>query len=224
MQILLPGLCGAAIGWALKVLCDRLEGLLLRRRGLSFEQSPAESAALTAAMAVFGAAIAILVPFSAETLYMFLLLAAAELTAATDTRYRIIPNDVILALFIVRLGFGLPSLFGAKGLPVFHWQWSLVGMAVCFIIFLLPALQKKNVGAGDLKLAAAMGFCLELKGGLFAIVLMGLFVLGYTLMQRRVPALKFMKSLVPMGPFLSAGMVAVLLLQKIELFAAILSM
>ncbi len=82
-------------------------------------------------------------------------------------------------------------------------------MAVCFIIFLLPAALKKQVGAGDIKLAAALGFCAGIPGCLYAIALMGVLIMLYIMLARREPLLLMIKKLVPMGPFMAAALIAV---------------
>ena len=56
------------------------------------------------------------------------------------------------------------------------------------------------------KLAAAMGFLLGFGNALLAIVVMGVLMLGYSMAQRKMPLLTFLKTDIPMGPFISAGM------------------
>jgi len=81
--------------------------------------------------------------------------------------------------------------------------------SVCFVIFFLPSLFGKQVGAGDVKLAAAMGFALGLTGSLYAIACMGALVLLYTFLDNRLPLAERLKSMIPMGPFLALGLVVV---------------
>ena len=98
------------------------------------------------------------------------------------------------------------ALLHIPGAPTFRVLSSLIGMVFCLLVFSAPGLMGKRVGAGDIKLAAAMGFLLELQTTLIAIVVMGVLMLGYSVFQRKMPLLVFLKTDIPMGPFLAAGM------------------
>jgi prepilin signal peptidase PulO-like enzyme (type II secretory pathway) len=65
------------------------------------------------------------------------------------------------------------------------------------------------VGAGDVKLAAALGFCVGIPGCLYAIALMGLLVFLCIMLTGRETFLMMIKRLVPMGPFMAAALIAV---------------
>lgn len=207
MALVLKLVLGMAAGAGCKFICDAIEKRLLKARNLEYSQSSKENVLLLTVSALTGLLIMLLTPLSANTLYLFIVFMIAELTAVIDIHYRIIPNDLILALIIVRIVFAVPFLFGVPGFPEFKIWQSLLGLVVCFIIFSLPAAMSKKVGAGDIKLAAAMGFCLGLYLSLAAIVMMGLFVLAYSLVQNRMPTLSFFKSMIPMGPFISLGLI-----------------
>lgn len=209
--IILSGICAAlSFKEAERALVKRDKDLSATKR---------EKALLVIFSAIAGAAIMYLVPVSAETIYLFILLFVGEAIAITDIKERIIPNELTLSVIAVTLVFGIPGLFGAKGFPSFSLKYSLLGFAACMVIFLLPSLFKKNVGAGDVKLAAAMGFCLGFWNSMLGIVLMGILVLVYTFMQKELPMLSFVKSFIPMGPFLSCSMVTVLLCSRLPMFA-----
>lgn len=60
-----------------------------------------------------------------------------------------------------------------------------------------------------MKLAGAMGFCAGLMGSLYAVVIMGMLILAFTLVERRTPFVLAVKSFVPMGPFIAAALMAV---------------
>lgn len=202
---------GAAAGLLCSLAGYGLALYLLTRREKTLEQSSGERAAISAVMAAAGACVTVVVPFSAETVYLFLLMILSEAVTITDVHERIIPNDIVLAILVLTLAFGLPSLLGAKGFPEFRIGSSLLGLAVCFVTFSLPAAFSGKVGAGDVKLAAAAGFCLGIRYSLLCIVLMGLLVICYLFAQKRIPAAAALKSMIPMGPFLAASMLAVLI-------------
>ena len=77
---------------------------------------------------------------------------------------------------------------------------------------MIPAFLSKQVGAGDIKLAATVGFVLGLMGCMVTIVLMGILVIIYVILQKQMPILVIVKTMIPMGPFLAVSMMVVLLL------------
>jgi len=123
-----------------------------------------------------------------------------------DAKHRVIPNELVLSILI------LSAVFGFTGAIAFNVWQSLLGLAVCFIIFLVPSFFGKQVGAGDIKLAAAMGFALGLVGGLYAVAAMGALVLLYVLLERDVPLIQRFKTMIPMGPFLALALIVMSIL------------
>jgi len=122
------------------------------------------------------------------------------LIAATDSAVKKIPNELLLLLILSRLCFIL--LAGG------HWNWrsSLVGCGMALVLFLLPSLLHINIGMGDIKYAAVLGFLYGTTCFLQIILIMsfsmGLYAIG--LYARNTGTLK---SAVPVGPFLSLGTV-----------------
>lgn len=205
MKSLLPVLYGAAIGAALAVPVRLLCALLLKMRGLPMNMSKKHFIFLICGLAAAGGAIGWRAGVSFSGLYMILILVAAACAFYIDAIHRIIPNELVLAILALTAVFGLTG-----AIPFQIWQ-SLLGLVVCFVIFFLPGLFGKNIGAGDVKFAAAMGFALGLTGSLYAIVCMGVLVLAYMLLDHRLPLAQRLKTMIPMGPFLSLALVVVLL-------------
>lgn len=222
MEYLIRSAVGVLLGILCRIPCDRLERYLTEKRGLPYERNRKADTVVFVFMELLGAWILCENPTIWGAVYAFCLMGLAEVTAMMDLRHRIIPNGLVLALLGLRLAFGIPALLGAADFPAFRPGASLLGLAVGLVVFSLPGLFGKKVGAGDIKLAAAMGFCLGWQGALAAIVLMGLFVLGYSVLQRSMPVLRMLKSTIPMGPFLSAGMIVVFLLTKVPQLAGII--
>ncbi len=206
LQTVIPTASGALLGAALSYPVLLLNRRLLKNRGIEPKEGKAEHIALPIAMGLFGAAIGWFAGVTWETLYLYLILFVCGSIGCIDARHRIIPNELILALLVLSIGFG------AAGVTGIDWLSSLGGFAACIVLFLLPALLSKKVGAGDVKLAAAMGFCVGLMGSLYAITMMGVLVLVYVAVQFRIPMIQRLKTLVPMGPFLAASLVTVSLL------------
>lgn len=202
MQVLLPILYGAALGAALSVPARLLSKWLLKRRGFEAPMERKHVLILLAAMTLIGGVIGWRAGVSFRGLYLMLLLWVSACTFYIDARYRIIPNELWLAVLVFAVAFGVP---GAIKFQI--WQ-SLLGFAVCFVIFFLPSLFGKKVGAGDVKLAAATGFALGLTGSLYAIACMGALVLLYAVLDQSMPLPQRLKTMIPMGPFLALALVA----------------
>jgi prepilin signal peptidase PulO-like enzyme (type II secretory pathway) len=204
-------LVGFALGFILSFLAVEIEKVLLKRRELEFTRVKYEKWIIPIMMGVFGSLIMWRASYSINAIYLFLLLIIGQVIILSDIHHRVIPNDTLLAILVLKLAFGIPNLLGVKGFPEFNVLQSILGLIVAFLIFAFPALIGKNIGIGDIKLAGCMGFCLGLMGSMCAIVLMGLFVVAYTFLQRKEPVLIMFKTLLPMGPFMVIGMMIVLI-------------
>ncbi len=203
LQTVITIACCALLGAALAYPVLLLNRWILKNRGLEPKEGKAEHIVLPIIMGLFGAAIGWRAGLTWETLYLFLVLFVCGSVSCIDARHRIIPNELVFGLLALSIGFG------AAGVTGINWLSSLGGFAACFVLFLLPALLSKKVGAGDIKLAAAMGFCLGLMGSLYAVTMMGVLVLLYVAVQYRIPLVQRLKTLVPMGPFLAAALISV---------------
>lgn len=197
---------GAAAAYSAGIWQSRL----MRERGLKGELSVKAKRIVYAVMAICGGFAGMLTEGVFSPLCVLTFLGICCVIAVMDVQFRVIPNQTLLALIGLKLISGLASLAGLS-LPVpFDVVQSLLGLFVCFAVFVLPGFFGKNVGAGDVKLAAVMGFFLGLWYSLLGIMAMGLAVIAYTVIQRRAPFLRFVKTMIPMGPFITAGMFLVL--------------
>ena len=201
MQVLLPIVYGAALGAVLAVPARLLSELLLKRRGFEAQMERKHFYILLAAMALIGGVIGWRAGVSFRGLYLLLVLWVSACAFYIDAKHRIIPNELWLAVLVFAVAFGVP---GAIRFQI--WQ-SLLGLAVCFVIFFIPSLFGHKIGAGDVKLASAMGFALGLTGSLYAIACMGGLVLVYAVLDQSMPLPQRLKSMIPMGPFLALALV-----------------
>jgi Flp pilus assembly protein protease CpaA len=202
MQALLPVIYGAALGAILAVPARLLHGFLLKQRGIDPQMVRKHFWMLLAGFALVGGVIGWRAGVTFRGLYLMLLLLVAGLAFLIDAKHRIIPNELVLAILV------LAAVFGLTGAIRFQIWDSLLGLAACFVIFFLPGLFGKQVGAGDVKLAAVMGFALGLKGSLYAIACMGALVLLYVILDWRIPFVQRLKTMIPMGPFLALALIA----------------
>lgn len=190
---------GAAAAFAVRILC----ALLLKQRGLPAEMTKKHFQILLCCLIAAGAAIGWRAGVTPRGAYLILLLCVAASAFYIDALHRVIPNQLVLAVLV------LAAVFGLTGAAPFHIVSSLIGFAVCFVLFFIPAAWGRKIGAGDVKFAAAVGFALGFTGSLYAIAGMGAFVLLYMLLFERVPMAEKWKTMIPMGPFLSLALVVV---------------
>ena len=130
--------------------------------------------------------------------FMLVTLSLCWIATSFDIKYRLLPNGIVLWILIA----GTAScLLGWTSDSILR---SLAGFGIAGVMFLLPCIFKKQVGAGDVKLAAVLGFCAGLTGSLIVILLMGVLMLIYTLLSRGT-MFETLKSMIPMGPFVTAA-------------------
>jgi len=205
-QLWLTVLAGVAIGALLSFPVRLFTAFLLRQRGLGGQMARRHFWILLSCLAVVGGVIGWRAGFTLRGAYLVLLLFLAACAFYIDARHRIIPNELVLAILVLAAAFGL------MGAIPFQIGSSLLGLAACFVLFFLPSVFGRSIGAGDVKLAAAMGFALGFFNSLYAIAGMGVLVLGYVLVSGNVRLSERMKQTIPMGPFLTLALVAVSIL------------
>lgn len=126
-----------------------------------------------------------------------------------DLDIKKIPNSSVLSLMIIRTAALIYAT--ATGVPLKQTVIpSLIGLAAGFILYQLPMLIGIPIGTGDVKYSAAIGYCLGAFGYLQAALIMaaGLVVYLIYLMATKKGSLK---TAVPMGPYLSLGVVVTIL-------------
>ncbi|MFA7636298.1 MAG: prepilin peptidase [Monoglobales bacterium] len=136
-------------------------------------------------------------------IYCLLIFSLCACISAVDLVTRKIPNVILILL----LGIGIAMCFLDPGFPTTN---RIIGMVVALIVFIVPSYMNLNVGNGDIKLSAVIGFMLGVSGFLQAMIIMALGMLIYTavLYIRKAGTLK---SYAPMGPYISLGFVITLL-------------
>ena len=124
--------------------------------------------------------------------------------AITDSLIRKIPNSLLLAMIGIQLIYLTTYSVMVNSTTVFIKAGF--GLFIGFIACVVPSILKIPVGAGDIKYSAVIGLCFYLANYLQAMVIMGLLaVIAYIVLK--ITKKGGMKTLIPMGPFLSAGTV-----------------
>lgn len=142
-----------------------------------------------------------------SALLVSLLITLAVIIAYIDLRIRIIPNELVLSVAIVGLIFQVAH-FGLNGIIS-----SLLCMAAILVIFTLIAyiLGLDKIGAGDIKLASAMGLALGYPYIIAALLIMSLLILAYCVAGMTIGKLNS-HSMFPFAPFIMLGMISSLIL------------
>jgi Flp pilus assembly protein protease CpaA len=200
-QILIT-LAFALIGGSCGYGSIKLSRLLIRRRHLD-DQLPQRVETIIPIITglLFGIGY-LAFGLSVQLGYLMCMALLAVMVSITDLKHRIIPNELIVAIFFITAGFAL------IGKMEFDWLSSLWGLLVCLVVFLLPALFGNKIGMGDVKLAAAIGFAAGLMGSMLTIFLMGVLILFSGFFHFN-PTVSFLKSMLPMGPFLMTAFMVI---------------
>lgn len=125
----------------------------------------------------------------------------AILTSMVDLRIHIIPNEFVMAMLII----GVVQQIYHHNLRTLLYAFAcMIGMIALFLI-VAKVVGVSKVGAGDVKLAGAMGFVLGYPDIRIALMVMGIVILVSCFIGFAVYKIT-LKSALPMAPFLMTGM------------------
>lgn len=151
--------------------------------------------------------VALILFLRVETLavYLFYLLLfwGIIVGSGTDLFYRIIPNHLILPLFI---GGSIYNFF----FRLIDWAPAVVGLIISIAIMLAIRwsvgwfLKKESLGMGDVKFSGVLGFYLGIENFLFALFIGSFLGIIYIVMKKNI--LKgIWDGYIPFAPFLGSG-------------------
>jgi len=149
------------------------------------------------AAAIFG--------LSLHGMMIMMIISITLVISIIDIKIRIIPNEIVGLLFITALVFTF--IKASTQVILLHFLGLAIGLAILCIPFLLSS----NIGAGDLKYIAVMGFCLGYPDIIEAVMIFSGILLGWLVFQL-ITKKDAYKMKFAMGPFISIGFVATLLL------------
>ena len=124
--------------------------------------------------------------------------------AATDLQDRVIPNRIVLPAAAIVLVAQI-AFYSSRAA-----EWVLSALAAALFLFIPAVIKRGAIGMGDVKLAFLLGAALgyEVLPALTLGFLMMLPVAAYLLVREGTAAKKMY---LPLGPFLAAGAIVVLL-------------
>lgn len=139
-----------------------------------------------------------------------------------DLDIRRIPNWSVLALLVVRTAAIVYGIVSGGSVKEYLYP-SLIGLAIGFVLFQLPSLIGIPIGSGDVKYCGAIGYCLGIFGYLQASIVMAISLAAY-LIYLVITKKGSLKTAVPMGPYLSLGVVITVICPLFEKFNSTFTM
>lgn len=209
---IITAIIGIIAGLFIFPLCERVSAYKLTFKDEKLTESRFFSSRIAiAAFALLNGAVWYLLArlyVSLPVLILSCVLAFLAITVALiDARIHIIPNEAVL--IFAALGLTLQTLlFGWKNGLLFAFLTMVGAMLVFIAVGLIIGLGK--VGAGDVKLAGAMGAVVGLSGITAGLTVLAASLLLYIIIGFLVNKINI-KSMFPYAPFISAGMVSGLL-------------
>lgn len=124
--------------------------------------------------------------------------------AIVDSLIRKIPNSLLLVMIITQ------AAYIAYVCITSHTTYALINAGIGFFLgffaFTIPSFLKVPVGAGDVKYSAVIGMIMYIGCYLQVMMIVGILVLAVYIILKATKR-GGMKTLIPMGPFISASTV-----------------
>lgn len=176
---------------------------------------------IVSACVVAGAVLAVTSSDWAIMVRNMLLLLPMLCIAIVDSLIRKIPNPLLLAMIIIQ------GVYLTYYCVINHTTSLLItagfGFFIGFFACTIPSVLKIPVGAGDIKYSAVIGLCIYFSSYMQAMIIMGILaIVAYIFLKATKKG--DMKTLIPMGPFLSIGSVISMCFPLLEKLLAEVSM
>ncbi|MHB1484110.1 MAG: prepilin peptidase [Saccharofermentanales bacterium] len=144
---------------------------------------------------------------SIRTIQTVIMMSVALIISIIDIKIRIIPDEMVIFMMLASIVF---ILSGAINQPVLS---NIYGFIIGIALFGIMLIMRSNVGGGDVKYIAAMGFCLGYPD-IFKAMMIMCSVLLIWLLYLLITKKGGLKTKFAMGPFISIGFVTTLMFQK----------
>lgn len=132
--------------------------------------------------------------------------------SVTDIRKKVIPNKIILSVFIMRFVFLLAEIYYNSEMVALVLKNALVGLAISvFVAVVMLLISRNQMGGGDVKLFALIGFYTGRTNVLSVMMFSFIYaaLAGIILMlSKKYKA----KDSIPMAPFVFLGMMTYFIL------------
>ncbi len=203
---ILYGIAGALMGWMITETAENFTKYKYQARTAQLiGTQTAQSLPLRITLTLLNAGIwAFAVqrlgdPFA--SLFIALLMTVAIIIVLIDVRIRMIPNELVLVVMVLGILFQLLHYGTGRIIPA---AFSMIALMILLIV-VAAIIGFEKVGAGDVKLIAAMGLALGYPDILSALYIMSLAMGAYCVLG--CATFKLTKaSMFPFAPFIMLGM------------------
>lgn len=141
------------------------------------------------------------------TLLFALLFSILIIVSFIDFKYQIIPDGLVLIIFVLGIIHGT---YQTMVFSVPWYTWVIGFFAASLPLFILGLIYKDGMGGGDIKLMAAAGLFIGWKLILLSLFIGALYGGAFSLFFI-ISKKGSLKSAIPFGPMLSAGIVTCVL-------------
>jgi leader peptidase (prepilin peptidase)/N-methyltransferase len=209
-KLIIFGLAGLIIGYKIPKISTEIIEYKKRKTNNNIESANYNSRIFTYCLCIFNTAAWILGSIYVDNAFIALLICIqitlGIIVAFIDIKIRIIPNELVLVMFVLGIIFQTVN-YGLQGI-----LGSIVCMIVIMVIFTAVAgfMGFGKVGAGDVKLAGAIGFSLGYPLVVVATLFMAIVLLAYILIGLALKKIALI-TMLPLAPFLAAGYIFSLL-------------
>lgn len=208
--IVVCGLLGTAFGYIIPDIAQRIVLYKCRLKNIELPAKPCyTSIYIKLGLCVLNGAAwvlsGLLTEHLPETVLISFLFSTAVLVTIIDIRIRIVPNELLLVMIVFGVAFQAVK-FGFAAIAI-----SVLCMIAMMVFFTVVAgfIGFDKVGAGDVKLAGAMGLVLGYPNIISALIIMCAGFALFSLIGIATRKLT-MKSMLPFAPFMMVGMVVAL--------------
>jgi len=204
MTAVLYGIIGMVIGYKVPWLSHEI--IRYKKKEISTNCNFLFSTHLQLLLSLFNGAVWYMAALNAENklvaMLIGLIIITGLITAYVDICIRIIPNEIVLLFVVLGLLFQI-SHFGVKTLLA-----AFISMIVLMVVFTAVAafIGFGKVGAGDVKLAGAMGLTLGYPLIIIAVMAMAVVLLvfiGVGMLLKKI----YLSTMLPLAPFIVSGMI-----------------
>lgn len=205
--IVILGIGGAAVGFRLPNIAQRIALYKCRKKEMEFPDNQHYSSAyIKLILCVLNGAVWALSGIFSEhfpvAMLISFLFSTAVLITIIDLRIRIVPNELLLVMVVAGLTFQAVQ-FGLTAVLIS--VLCMLGMMVFFSV-VAGMVGFDKVGAGDVKLAGAMGLALGYPNIITALIIMCAVFLIFSAVGLILRKLT-LKTMLPFAPFMMIGMV-----------------
>ncbi len=215
-KLIIFAIIGLYIGYIIPKLSLKLIEYKKKTKNIDNKEAQLFDSRINILIILFNGAAWCFTAYTAESLFAAVLISVqislGIIFAYIDIKIRIIPNELILVLLALGITYQMFN-YGLEGI-----LGSIICMVFIMIVFtaLATFMGLGKVGAGDVKLAGAIGFALGYPSVVTAMGAMAAVLLGYILIGLALRKIR-LTTMLPLAPFLVAGYIFALVTFTVNL-------